>query len=1167
MGWLLGTYQTASGQAHSATSRRDITLSTLFDLPVLITMHKANASVITNGEFDADIDAPLIIDGTYSERLRQLPVLGSNPFATSAGLVADDVTPLIFRIRLPDGTAINSDTEYEVSVEKVPTLYTSADGPDLNKRLRVWRDNAFHDGNKIVLGPEKRDSFVYIKYVKNVEITNTDKASELPGNKRAFYKLVVRRNNFGRLNALPAWKEFSVRKPPVVLVHGYNSDRSTWDLSFRSVISDDRGYDGVIAVNYGQQNEEHVYSDFVTLARRLDEVLVSIFERGSSDWDSDAWAMTRYDVVGHSQGGVLLRLLCSEQGPSYLDKKIWQFRSPANHYRGRFRRVITIGSPHFGSSIAHLAIAIKEKELNFEKELQDKLDGFLTQWLGITAEKLLQSKFRITEHPLQHSTPLNPSARDLQKMFIPDSYARIHFLGTTIFFGQYYGGIEDIPTIYRGLYLHQNSSWGQSIAPDGSDGIVDVRSQLAGEVPNSSLINTANRISHCIPKDVFDSSDTQTASPIVGNRVLELLNGPVSAFGSFPSFEQSQALRAAMDQAAGKIETIVSTLYNQALVCRVNLFEYASLSQSKPYAFLNTPDVTGLLSYTNQQIPLILQALPDEPPVGPATWSVVVYGPDGLSTQGVFTTVSGAMNQNLLIDVSDSVIGEVVVSVRYPASNDVTVVGSPGVVLSRPPGLMTGIAVVPDDIMLSPGPTVPAQILGLYDSGTNIFLFTDTNNTTFTSSDTNTAIVSPQGYITLMEPGTATVRAVYSGIHTGSISVHVLAPLPVITSPTSAVAHIGVPFSYQITASNAPVSFTTEGLPPGLALAAGTGVITGAPLTEGLFYFSAGALNAEGQEGRQRITLTVTGSNQPPIDIALGAAAAPAMTPPGTLVGTLSTIDPNPLDTHNYALVGGTGATNNNLFVIQGNQLLTAVPIDPTTVPVCHFRVRSTDGPGISVEKTFSVPVLGAPRITRQPQDVDTFSGREFALDVRTDGYGILEYQWYSNGAVLTGEIQRVLSQSAGPPGTQTYHVVVSNSFGSETSQVATVVIAPLSFGAWSAPYAGSTTNIVVPEGDVNDDGIANWFDFVFGTKPDETANALPFLRRTPKGPALVHRRALNVMPLTYQYWTSPDLAAWESFVPDSLSVTSAPINTTSEELEVLLPIEDRLMLKMEVTP
>ena len=71
--------------------------------------------------------------------------------------------------------------------------------------------------------------------------------------------------------------------------------------------------------------------------------------------------MTRYDIVGHSQGGVILRYLAQPVSPqpnsdafafdghAFLAFPIPPFKSLDNYYRGRFDRIVTIRSPHNGS--------------------------------------------------------------------------------------------------------------------------------------------------------------------------------------------------------------------------------------------------------------------------------------------------------------------------------------------------------------------------------------------------------------------------------------------------------------------------------------------------------------------------------------------------------------------------------------------------------------------------------------------------------------------------------------------------------------------------------------------------------------------------------------------------------------------------------------------------
>ena len=96
-------------------------------------------------------------------------------------------------------------------------------------------------------------------------------------------------------------------------------------------------------------------------------------------------------------------------------------------------------------------------------------------------------------------------------------------------------------------------------------------------------------------------------------------------------------------------------------------------------------------------------------------------------------------------------------------------------------------------------------------------------------------------------------------------------PDPEITSPATTTATVGQPFSYQITATNSPTSFSASGpglaggLLDGLSFNATAGLIQGTPILPGSTFFTVGASNATGN-GSLFVTLTV--------------AANPAIAPP-----------------------------------------------------------------------------------------------------------------------------------------------------------------------------------------------------------------------------------------------------------------------------------------------
>jgi hypothetical protein len=81
---------------------------------------------------------------------------------------------------------------------------------------------------------------------------------------------------------------------------------------------------------------------------------------------------------------------------------------------------------------------------------------------------------------------------------------------------------------------------------------------------------------------------------------------------------------------------------------------------------------------------------------------------------------------------------------------------------------------------------------------------------------------------------------------------------PVITSALSASGNVNKTFSYQITATNSPTSYSATGLPAGLAVNTGTGLISGTPQHGTTTNVTIGATNANGT-GTATLVITIHG--------------------------------------------------------------------------------------------------------------------------------------------------------------------------------------------------------------------------------------------------------------------------------------------------------------------
>lgn len=95
----------------------------------------------------------------------------------------------------------------------------------------------------------------------------------------------------------------------------------------------------------------------------------------------------------------------------------------------------------------------------------------------------------------------------------------------------------------------------------------------------------------------------------------------------------------------------------------------------------------------------------------------------------------------------------------------------------------------------------------------------------------------------------------YTGSITLNLTVDALTA-PVITSVTALSVDVGWPFSYQITATKSPTGFGATGMPPGVALDAASGRITGRPTATGTYAIQLGATNQTGT-GTATLTLTI----------------------------------------------------------------------------------------------------------------------------------------------------------------------------------------------------------------------------------------------------------------------------------------------------------------------
>jgi PKD repeat protein len=211
----------------------------------------------------------------------------------------------------------------------------------------------------------------------------------------------------------------------------------------------------------------------------------------------------------------------------------------------------------------------------------------------------------------------------------------------------------------------------------------------------------------------------------------------------------------------------------------------------------------------------------------------------------------------------------------------------------------------------------------------------------------------------------------YSGTGLSPFALTIQLGVPSITSAGSASGVVGENFTYQISATNSPASFTASGLPAGLSVSP-SGLISGAPAAAGTFPVSLGATNAAGT-GNGTLELTVKPKPAPPVITSATTASGQASVAfsyqitatnsptsfaagglpaglnvdvtTGLITGTPTTAGSYPvsLSANNS---GGTGTATLNLTIKVGAPVITSATTEQGQASVAFsYQIAATNSP------------------------------------------------------------------------------------------------------------------------------------------------------------------------------------------------------------------------------
>jgi len=147
-------------------------------------------------------------------------------------------------------------------------------------------------------------------------------------------------------------------------------------------------------------------------------------------------------------------------------------------------------------------------------------------------------------------------------------------------------------------------------------------------------------------------------------------------------------------------------------------------------------------------------------------------------------------------------------------------------------------------------------------------------------------------------------------------------------------------------------------------------------------------------------TLTVNNLNEAPTDITLSNDSIKEGEPVSSFVGTFTSADEDIGDTHTYSLVTGTGSTDNSLFAINSNSLVTAATFS-YTAQTYSVRVRTTDSGNLWYEKAFTIVVTDSNFVPTNIIASTTSFNENIAIGTKVLAFTTIDYN-ATDTAILT---------------------------------------------------------------------------------------------------------------------------------------------------------------------
>ena len=211
-----------------------------------------------------------------------------------------------------------------------------------------------------------------------------------------------------------------------------------------------------------------------------------------------------------------------------------------------------------------------------------------------------------------------------------------------------------------------------------------------------------------------------------------------------------------------------------------------------------------------------------------------------------------------------------------------------------------------------------------------------------------------------------------------------------------------------------------------------------------------------GQVVESSFVIRVLNVNDLPSDIEMSDTTLNEISPVGSKVGTLSTIDADKNDSFTYSLVPGNGDSDNSSFAISGRDLVSNTTFDFEIDSVYSVRIRTADSAGDLFEKAFTIKLFNGnekPTIENQLFSIEENAPISFDIGVLTasdmDANEVFSFKIIQSTIdfkvnPLTGMLSSGRSFDYENNSTYTLEIEVTDAGGLKDTATATIVVLDL---------------------------------------------------------------------------------------------------------------------------